>query len=85
MSSQVGLYDIQGSHPVVKYVAIPAKPQPLPVPLEDVVALESFLAPVDGNKDNIAAALETLRHSSPGENGPSKGGYGNTLCRRVEL
>lgn len=65
---KVGLYDVQGSIPVVKYVTIPAgKDATLPMELEDVMSLESFLAPVDKHKDHITAALETLRPANQSE------------------
>eukprot|EP00249_Psilotum_nudum_P022659 c28602_g1_i1 orf=222-2453(+) len=65
---KIGLYDIQGPVPVVKHVLIPPDMDgQVPVELNDAMPLQSFLAPVDTNKDNIAAALETLRPTSSWE------------------
>lgn len=67
-SHKIGLYDIQGPVPVVKNVIIPPELDGhIPVDLEDVMPLGSFLAPVETNKDNIAAALETLKPTSSWE------------------
>lgn len=67
-SHKIGLYDIQGPVPVVKNVIIPPELDGhIPVDLEDAMPLRSFLAPVEHNKDNIAAALETLKPTSSWE------------------
>ncbi|KAI5064713.1 hypothetical protein GOP47_0019408 [Adiantum capillus-veneris] len=67
-SHKIGLYDIQGPIPVVKNVVIPPELDGhVPVELEDAMPLRSFLAPVEKNKDNIAAALETLKPTSSWE------------------
>ncbi|CAI9105648.1 OLC1v1004624C1 [Oldenlandia corymbosa var. corymbosa] len=67
-SHKVGLYDVQGAVPVVKNVFIPPDSDgSLPIDLEDVMPLSSFLAPVDTCKDRIAAALETLRPTNSWE------------------
>ncbi|CAM8964192.1 unnamed protein product [Rhodiola kirilowii] len=61
-SHKLGLYDVQGPVPLVKNVFIPPDAdKKLTIELEDVMPLLSFLAPVDTCKDNIAAALETLK------------------------
>ncbi|KAG1363565.1 protein transport protein sec24 [Cocos nucifera] len=67
-SHKIGLYDVQGPVPVVKNVFVPPDSNGgLPVGLEDVMPLLSFLAPVDTCKDHIAAALETLRPTTSWE------------------
>lgn len=51
-SHKVGLYDVQGPIPVVKNVFVPPDSEgSLPVALEDVMPLSSFLAPVCFSKD----------------------------------
>lgn len=46
-SHKIGLYDVQGPVPVVKNVFVPADSDAsLPIELEDVMPLLSFLAPV---------------------------------------
>lgn len=61
-SHKIGLYDVQGPIPVVKNVFIhPDSEGGLPVDLEDMMPLLSFLAPVEDCKDRIAVALETLK------------------------
>lgn len=46
-SHKIGLYDVQGAVPVVKNVFVPPDIDgQLPVPLEYVMPLLSFLAPV---------------------------------------
>ncbi|KAI7730448.1 hypothetical protein M8C21_009534 [Ambrosia artemisiifolia] len=67
-SHKLGLYDVQGPIPVVKNVFLPADfDGTLPIELEDVMPLFSFLAPVETCKDRIASALETLRPTSSWE------------------
>ncbi|GMH12173.1 hypothetical protein Nepgr_014014 [Nepenthes gracilis] len=67
-SHKLGLYDVQGPIPVVKHVFIPPELDgTVPIELEDVMPLLSFLAPVDTCKDNIASALETLKPISSWE------------------
>lgn len=67
-SHKMGLYDVQGPVPVVKNVFIPPDvDDTLPMELEDVMPLLSFLAPVDTCKDRIASALETLRPTNSWE------------------
>ncbi|KAK6926568.1 Sec23/Sec24, helical domain [Dillenia turbinata] len=67
-SHKLGLYDVQGPVPVVKNVFIPPDSDgTLPVELEDVMPLLSFLAPVDTCKDRIASALETLKPTTSWE------------------
>ncbi|WOL02294.1 protein transport protein sec24-like [Canna indica] len=61
-SHKIGLYDIQGPIPIVKNVFIPPDSDgQLPVSLEDVMPLLSFLAPVESYKDQITAALDNLK------------------------
>ncbi|KAK9156767.1 hypothetical protein Scep_003341 [Stephania cephalantha] len=61
-SHKLGLYDVQGPVPVVKNILIPQdSDETIPISLEDVMPLISFLAPVETCKDRIAAALETLK------------------------
>lgn len=46
-SHKIGLYDIQGAVPVVKQVIIPGELEArIPVDLESIMPLQSFLAPV---------------------------------------
>ncbi|KAF7121309.1 hypothetical protein RHSIM_Rhsim13G0112600 [Rhododendron simsii] len=67
-SHKIGLYDVQGPVPVVKNVFIPPDvDDTLPMELEDVMPLLSFLAPVETCKDRIAAALEALRPTNSWE------------------
>ncbi|KAL3530385.1 hypothetical protein ACH5RR_009707 [Cinchona calisaya] len=67
-SHKVGLYDVQGPIPVVRNVFIPPDSEGrLPMELEDVMPLSSFLAPVDTCKDRIASALETLKPTTSWE------------------
>ncbi|XP_020578173.1 protein transport protein SEC23 [Phalaenopsis equestris] len=67
-SHKIGLYDVQGPIPVVKNVLIPPEAEGrLPINLEDVMPLLSFLAPVETCKDRIAAALETLKPTTSWE------------------
>ncbi|EFJ23029.1 hypothetical protein SELMODRAFT_104389 [Selaginella moellendorffii] len=73
-SHKIGLYDVQGAVPVVKHVVIPADMDgKIVVDLEDVMPLKAFLAPVETNKENIAAALETLRPTSSWERATAAG------------
>ncbi|KAF8397881.1 hypothetical protein HHK36_016806 [Tetracentron sinense] len=73
-SHKIGLYDVQGPLPVVKNIFIPPDLDgTLPIELEDVMPLLSFLAPVDTCKDRIAAALETLRPTTSWERTSSAG------------
>ncbi|XP_027105957.2 protein transport protein SEC23 D-like [Coffea arabica] len=67
-SHKVGLFDVQGPIPVVKNVLIPPDSDGgLPIELDDVMPLSSFLAPVDTCKDRIASALETLKPTNSWE------------------
>ncbi|XAR60149.1 hypothetical protein NMG60_11033403 [Bertholletia excelsa] len=67
-SHKIGLYDVQGPVPVVKNVFIPPDMDgTLPIELEDIMPLLSFLAPVETCKDRIASALETLRPTNSWE------------------
>jgi hypothetical protein len=64
-SHKIGLYDVQGSIPVVKHIMILADMDAhIPVDLEMAMPLCAFLAPVESNKEHIAAALETLKPTS---------------------
>ncbi|KAG9149093.1 hypothetical protein Leryth_010689 [Lithospermum erythrorhizon] len=73
-SHKLGLYDVQGPIPVVKNVFIPPDLDgTLPIELEDVMPLFSFLAPVDTCKDKIASALESLRPTTTWERSTSPG------------
>ncbi|KAG6528736.1 hypothetical protein ZIOFF_010921 [Zingiber officinale] len=66
-SHKIGLYDIQGPIAVVKNIFIlPNLEDRLPVDLDDVMPLHSFLAPVETCKDRIAA-LETLKPTTSWE------------------
>ncbi|RLM66017.1 protein transport protein Sec24C-like [Panicum miliaceum] len=61
-SSKIGLYDVQGPIPIVKNVFIPPDSDgSLPIDLEDIMPLCSFLAPIDSCKDRITEALETIK------------------------
>ncbi|XP_072965546.1 protein transport protein SEC23 D-like [Typha angustifolia] len=67
-SHKIGLYDVQGPIPIVKNIFIPPDSEDgLPVDLEDVMPLLSFLAPVEICKDSIAAALDTLKPTTTWE------------------
>ncbi|PIA28240.1 hypothetical protein AQUCO_07200115v1 [Aquilegia coerulea] len=67
-SHKLGIYDVQGPIPVVKNVFIPSDAEGvLPIELEDVMPLLSFLAPVETCKDRIAAALETVKPTTSWE------------------
>ncbi|KAK8946391.1 hypothetical protein KSP39_PZI007161 [Platanthera zijinensis] len=67
-SYKIGLYDVQGPIPVVKNVFIPPESDSrLPINLEDVMPLLSFLAPVETCKDRIIAALDTLKTATSWE------------------
>lgn len=73
-SHKVGIYDVQGAIPVVKNVFIPPDSESsLPVELEDVMPLSSFLAPVDTYKDRISSALETLKPTTSWERNTGSG------------
>lgn len=73
-SHKIGLYDVQGPIPVVKYVSIPPDMDgKLPVDLDMAMPLPAFLAPVESNKEHIAAALETLRPTSSWERATAAG------------
>ncbi|KAL3689756.1 hypothetical protein R1sor_016065 [Riccia sorocarpa] len=73
-SHKIGLYDIQGAVPVVKQVVIPGDLDGrLPIELDWIMPLESFLAPVENNKENIASALETLKPTSSWERATAAG------------
>eukprot|EP00897_Mesotaenium_endlicherianum_P000760 jgi/Mesen1/10685/ME000009S10481 len=80
-SHKIGLYDLQGSVPVVKHVPIPELPDGgFSLELQEVMPLQAFLAPVDANKDHIGAALETLRPVSAQEySGPPSGAREQSL------
>ncbi|CAN6270287.1 unnamed protein product [Urochloa humidicola] len=61
-SGKIGLYDVQGPIPIVKNVFIPPDSDgALPIDLEDIMPLCSFLAPIDTCKDRITEALETIK------------------------
>lgn len=67
-SHKLGIYDVQGPIPVIKNVFIPQDVDgTLPIVLEDVMPLSSFLAPVETCKERIAAALETLKPTTSWE------------------
>ncbi|KAH7295490.1 hypothetical protein KP509_27G051600 [Ceratopteris richardii] len=67
-SHKIGLYDVQGPVPVVKSVFIPPELDGhVPIELEDAMPLRFFLAPIEKNKENIAAALDTLKPTSSWE------------------
>jgi len=71
---KIGLYDVQGPIPVVKHIMIPADMDGhIPVDLEMAMPLSSFLAPVESNKEHIAAALETLKPTSSWERATAAG------------
>ncbi|KAG0567291.1 hypothetical protein KC19_7G124200 [Ceratodon purpureus] len=73
-SHKIGLYDVQGPIPVVKYVSIPPDMDgKLPVDLDMAMPLPAFLATVEDNKEHIAAALETLRPTSSWERATAAG------------
>jgi hypothetical protein len=73
-SHKIGLYDVQGPIPVVKHIMIPADMDGrIPVDLEMAMPLSSFLAPVESNKEHIAAALETLKPTSSWERATAAG------------
>ncbi|KAG6549307.1 hypothetical protein Mapa_009293 [Marchantia paleacea] len=73
-SHKIGLYDIQGAVPVVKQVIIPGELEArIPVDLESIMPLQSFLAPVEANKEHIASALETLKPTSSWERATAAG------------
>mmetsp|Transcript_12575 Transcript_12575/g.35332 ORF Transcript_12575/g.35332 Transcript_12575/m.35332 type:complete len:804 (+) Transcript_12575:541-2952(+) len=63
-SDKVGLHDVRGKSPVVKYVPLLRAAQrgqsPTPLELADAMALEDLLAPVGAFKDKIHATLEGL-------------------------
>ncbi|KAK3249379.1 hypothetical protein CYMTET_41189, partial [Cymbomonas tetramitiformis] len=68
-SHKLGLYDVQGSIPVVKSVPIPTsstRPEDL-VELAEAMSLDRLVAPLDKFKEQIAAAVETLRPASSWE------------------
>ncbi|KAF3332055.1 protein transport protein SEC23-like protein [Carex littledalei] len=96
-SHKIGLYDVQGPIPVVKNVfMLPDLESTLPMPLQDVMPLLSFLAPVETCKDRIIAALETLRPATSWERtAPSAGeetdgvyfggrGFGSTITALID-
>lgn len=60
---QVGLFDVQGSVPSVKYVHLrhETRGSPTPLALEDALPLEHLLAPVGACKESIAAAVDSLQ------------------------
>lgn len=64
-SSQIELYDVQGSMPSVRYVHLreEAKGAPTSLALEDALPLQHLLAPVATCKDSIAAAVDALQPS----------------------
>ncbi|KAI5666732.1 hypothetical protein M9H77_16585 [Catharanthus roseus] len=73
-SHKLGLYEVQGPIPLVKNVFIPPdSDSSLPIELEDVMPLSSFLAPLDTCKDRIASALETLRPTTSWERSTAAG------------
>lgn len=59
-SNKVGLHDIRGATPVVRYVPL-FDSLALPLPLSDAVPLADLLCPVGTAKEAIAAALDGLR------------------------
>lgn len=63
-ATQVGLYDVRGQLPVVKFVPIvrssSSGQSPTTVELGDALPLEDFLAPVGLLKERIHSALEVL-------------------------
>lgn len=73
-SHKIGLYDVQGPVIVVKNVFIPPDSDgALPMELEDVMPLFSFLAPVDTCKERIVSALETLKPTTSWERSTASG------------
>jgi len=67
-SHKISLYDVQGDVPVVKNVPIPSSGLAEDkLELEDVVPLKRLLAPIGKYKENIVAAIETLRPVPPWE------------------
>lgn len=64
LSHRVGLWDLQGGVPAVRYVPLAARGGPdaaTAVELADALPLEAFLAPIDRWRDEIEAALEALQ------------------------
>ncbi len=62
LSAQIGLYEVSGSVPTVRYVPIlEADGAPTPLDLEDALPLACLLSPVADAKDAIGAAIDALQ------------------------
>jgi len=59
-SHKLGVFDMRGSVPHVKFTRIPTDEGPLPIALEDILHLDDFLVRLSEKKDNVAAAIESL-------------------------
>jgi hypothetical protein len=60
---QVGLHNMQGNVPVVKYVSLveDGSDSPTPLGLVDALPLVEFLAPLETCKEQMAAAVDLLK------------------------
>ena len=80
VSHRLGLWDLQGPAPVVRYVPLAAGSTPAVCSLALAAALapEAFLAPIDRWRDEIEFAMEAMR---PDERVSQQVGCANRLAR----
>ena len=80
VSHRLGLWDLQGPAPVVRYVPLAAGSTPAVCSLALAAALapEAFLAPIDRWRDEIECAMEAMR---PDERVSQQVGCANSLAR----
>mmetsp|Transcript_35145 Transcript_35145/g.91272 ORF Transcript_35145/g.91272 Transcript_35145/m.91272 type:complete len:638 (-) Transcript_35145:739-2652(-) len=87
-SDKVGMYDLQGKIPLVKYVPLLDKQgggSPTSVELGDAMALRDLLAPVGKCKETMYAALEGLAVDSTSNEGTVHRGFGGAVQAVLRL
>jgi len=86
-SDKLGLYDLQGNVPLVKYVPLldASSGSPTPVELLEAMPLTGLLAPVGKFKDNIYMSLEALEVDVPTHDGPRNRGFGGAIQAVLRL
>ncbi len=90
-SSTVGLYNLKSEVPYVRFTQIPSAGL-LSLPLDQVLPISNFLVRLGPNKDNVAAAVESIHSSSsssPPSSSPlqnsSKRGLGSCLAALIDF
>lgn len=82
---QIGMYDLQGKIPLVKYVPLVEKQggSPTRVELADAMALRDLLAPIGKCKESIYGALEGLAIDTTATTSSTQRGFGGAVQVRM--